>query len=79
MTARSLGSRGHSRAGVVFAVTSSEEAALADLDGHSKVRAECAPARRGAGVRRSSAPYGDFEHLDLLIRTLAAFVRVEAG
>ncbi|HTB74026.1 MAG TPA: hypothetical protein VK762_12320 [Polyangiaceae bacterium] len=82
MAARSLalGSPGPSPTGTVIAVTSSEAAALADLDGHSKIRVECVLARRGTGVRRGPPPHvSDFEQLDLLIRTLGAFVRVEVG
>jgi hypothetical protein len=80
MGARSLGIRGSSRARVVFAVRSSEEAALADLDGRSKVRVECSPARRSAGAGRVPAPReGDFDCVDLLMRALGAFARVERG
>ena len=80
MAARSLGIRASSRARVVFAVTSSEEAALADLDGHSKVRLECSPARRRTSARSVTAAHeGDFEYVDLLMRALGAFARVERG
>jgi hypothetical protein len=84
MAARSLGSLGHSLspapAGTVIALTSREAAALAGLDGRPTVRAEGALSRAGTAVRRPPAPHvSDFEHLDLLIRALSAFVRVEVG
>ena len=81
MAARSLGRWRSLPPGAVIALTSSEAAALADLDGHSRVRAECALAgRREVAVPGRLAPQvHDFEHLDLLIRTLGAFVRVEVG
>jgi len=79
MAARSIGDWRSSRATLIV-VTSSEAAALGDLDGHSKVRVECSIARRGTGARSAPAPHGDdFEYVDLLMRTLGAFARVEVG
>jgi hypothetical protein len=79
MTARSPGSWRSSRV-TLIAVTSSEAAALVDLDSRSEVGVECTLARRRKGVRSAPAPQGgEFEYVDLLMRTLGAFVRVEGG
>ena len=79
MAGWSLGGQRSLPAGAVVVVTTTEAAALADLDGRPGLRTECTLARR-RGVRTEPAPdVSDFEHLDLLVRTLRAFVRVEVG
>lgn len=80
MAARSLGSRASLLGSAVVAVTSGEGPTLGNRDGRSKLPAGSSLARRGTGLLSRPAPrVSDSEHLDLLIRALSAFVRVEIG
>jgi hypothetical protein len=79
MAARSLGRWRSRSAGAFLAATFGEATALADLDGPSRLRVDSGLARCGAAVRGRHARHAnESEHLELLMRTLGTFVRVEA-